>query len=86
MLVVVLALLIPILAIVLHSPVGHSLADRSRHVDNKALDDLNRRVMALEEHIDEIGRVVRELHEETHFLQSLLQERGKPPPIPPPNR
>lgn len=76
-LVVLVALLIPILAIVLDSPVFHKLADRRNPGDTQ---ELAQRLATLEDEVDDLNAVVRQLKEETQFLQRLLEDPGDQPP------
>jgi hypothetical protein len=83
LLVLLVALSIPIIAIVLHSPYARAMATRSGPEEEDRLEALTRRVLALEDDVDELGRALQELRDETLFLQSLLQRSDEPPPLPP---
>ncbi len=82
------ALMIPIVGIVLDSPVGKALGRRLEGPENTppALADLARRVEVLESEIDELHRSVKSLEEENQFLQRLLEDSPRtslpPPPKP----
>ena len=76
-LIFVLVLLIPILAIVLDSPVGRALAGR---LERKGLgsgsDDVTgERLAFLEGEFERLTSEVRRLEEDTQFLNKLLTER-----------
>jgi hypothetical protein len=78
-------LAIPILAIVLDSPLVHRLVESRRGgtLDAGELADLKHRLAALEDEMDDLGQSVRGLKDETQFLQRLLEsleERSKLPP------
>jgi chaperonin cofactor prefoldin len=82
------ALMIPIVGIVLDSPVGKALGRRLEGPEHAppALADLARRVEVLESEIDELHRSVKSLEEENQFLQRLLEDSPRtslpPPPKP----
>jgi hypothetical protein len=72
-LVAVLALLIPILAILLDSQVGQALADR---ISGEGDDDRRQeRLDALEGEVRYLAQRVEELREETEFVRSLVEGR-----------
>lgn len=73
--VAVLALLIPILAILLDSQVGQAMADR---ISDEEGDADPERLEALEAEVQYLSESVERLREETEFLRSLLE--GEPPP------
>lgn len=79
------ALMIPIVGIVLDSPVGKALGRRLEGPDQTppALGDLARRVEVLESELDELQRSVKSLEEENQFLQRLLEDSRRPA-LPPP--
>jgi hypothetical protein len=76
-LLLLIALLIPILAIVLDSPVARNLF---RGTDPTGLQELIDRVQSLEGEVENLGRVVEAQQEETRFVQRLLEnpERRRP--------
>lgn len=82
------ALMIPIVGIVLDSPVGKALGRRLEGPDPTppALGDLARRVDILESELEELHRSVKSLEEENQFLQRLLEDgpRSSLPPPPKP--
>ena len=69
LLVLFVALLIPILAIVLDSPVARNLSHSSESV---RLGEVMDRVRALEDEVHAMGREIESLQEETQFVQRLL--------------
>jgi hypothetical protein len=78
------ALCIPIVAILLDSPVGRALAARLERApvpapeDPKTVAELERRMHLLEGDVEILHHTVTQLREETQFLQSLLEEnRGR---------
>ena len=72
-LVAVLALLIPILAIVLDSQVGQALADRLQ--GGEAREETERRLRELESEVRYLSETVESLREETEFVRSLVEGR-----------
>ncbi len=83
-LIVMVALLIPILAIVLDSPFVQKLAEsrRGAALQEGAAEELRKRVGVLEGEVDDLGRAMGQLREETQFLQHLLED-NPPPKLPP---
>jgi hypothetical protein len=78
------ALCIPIVAILLDSPVGRALAARLERLPSPTPDDagtvaeLERRLHLLEGDVEIMHHTVTQLREESQFLQSLLEEqRGR---------
>jgi hypothetical protein len=69
--VAVLALLIPILAILLDSQVGQAMADRISGDGGEEADP--ERLEALEAEVQYLSESVERLREETQFLRSLLE-------------
>ena len=81
----VLVLLIPILAIVLDSPVGRALA---RRMERRGLltgsDDVtSERLAYLEGEVERLNTEVRRLEEESQFLNKLLTDRPASQVFPP---
>ena len=70
-LVLVLGLLIPILAIVLDSPVGRALADRLSWEGED--EGLGNRMESLEAEVRYLSESLESLREETEFLRSLVE-------------
>jgi len=69
------ALLIPILAIVLDSPVARNLL---RGTDPSRSDEILKRIQALEEEVSELGTALETLKDETEFIQRLLENPEHP--------
>jgi len=85
--VLLLALLIPIFAIVVDSPIGRALAGRLQGPDPSippGLGDLARKVDLLETEVDDLTRSVEQLREENQFLQRLIEESPSRAALPPP--
>ncbi len=75
-LILVLALLIPILALVLDSQVGRALASRLERRGLGQPDDLvGERLGYLEGEVDRLSQELGRLEEESQFLHQLLDER-----------
>ena len=82
---VLLALMIPIVAIVIDSPVGRALARRLEGPSRvpPEIESLAKKVEILETEVDELGRSVESLREENQFLQKLIEDAPKRPQLPP---
>ncbi len=85
LIIVLLILLIPILAIVLDSPVGRALAGRMerRGLSSGADQVTSERLSYLEGEVDRLTTEVRKLEEESQFLNNLLTERPASQVLPP---
>ena len=86
-LILLVALMIPILGIVIDSPIGKALGRRLEGPQQvpTSLGDLARKMEALEGEVEDLQRSVQLLQEENQFLQRLLEEhpgRSLPPPKP----
>ena len=82
-LILIVALLIPIAAILVDSPLGKSVARRmDGRVDGPApeLRDMQRKVEVLETELEDLNRSVAGMREELQFMQRLLEapRRKKP--------
>lgn len=78
-LILILALLIPILAIVLDSHVGRALAarlERGRTEGAESASLLAERVATLEGEVERLTGELQRLDEESRFLHQLLEGRG----------
>lgn len=82
--VVLVALSIPILAITLYAPSRRRVPAPAASPEDAAAIELDRRLTALEDEVDELSRAYRELREETQFLQSLLEQPDQRPSFTPP--
>ena len=80
-----LVLLIPILAIVLDSPVGRALAGRMerRGLPSEGEDVTSERLSYLEGEVERLTTEVRKLEEESQFLNNLLTDRPASRVLPP---
>ena len=82
------ALLIPILGIVVDSPIGRALARRLEGPQATPPDvlALAKRVELLEAEVDDLSRGMQSLQDENAFLQRLLADPSSRPTLPPPPR
>jgi hypothetical protein len=82
------ALLIPILGIVVDSPIGRALARRLEGPQQTPPDvlALAKRVELLEAEVDDLTRSMQSLQDENAFLQRLLADPSSRPTLPPPPR
>jgi predicted transcriptional regulator len=80
-------LMIPILAIVLDSPVVHRLAESRKAAGLAAgeVEEVKKRLAVLEDEVDDLGRAMQLLKEDTQFIQRLLEsaEEKSAPKLPP---
>jgi uncharacterized SAM-binding protein YcdF (DUF218 family) len=85
-LILLVALLIPIMGIVVDSPIGRALARRLEgpQATPPALADLAKKVELLEAEVDDLMRSVQALQDENAFLQRLLEDQPQRPTLPPP--
>jgi hypothetical protein len=81
------ALMIPILGIVIDSPIGRAIARRLEGPETipPSSVDLARRLEAVESEVEDLQRSVQLLQEENQFLQRLLEDHSARPAIPPPS-
>jgi len=81
------ALMIPVIVVLVDSPIGRAIARRLEGpgLAPPALNDLAKKVEVLEAEVDQLGRTVESLREENQFLQKLIEESPRPllPPKPP---
>lgn len=84
--ILVVALLIPLFAIVLDSPMGRALGRRFEgpNAEPPALKQLAQKVDLLEAEMDDLTRNVAALREENAFLQRLLADGDERRTLPPP--
>jgi hypothetical protein len=85
-LVLLVALLIPILAIVLDAPAMRHLLERrfGDQIPTRDLKELTGRVTQLEGDLEDLGRSVQTLRDETQFLHQLLENPEHRKPLTPP--
>ncbi len=84
-LILLVALLIPIMGILIDSPIGRALARRLEGPDRTPplLSELAKKVDLLESEVDDLTRSVESLKDENLFLQRLIEDapaRRLPPP------
>jgi hypothetical protein len=80
------ALMIPILGILIDSPIGRALARRleGNAATPPGLVELAKKVELLEAEVDDLSRAMRNLEDENRFLQRLLTEQPPRTNLPPP--
>ena len=85
-LILVVALLIPIIGIVIDSPIGRAIARRVEGPDAipQDMQDLGKKVELLELEVDDLNRSVDQLKEENAFIQRLLENPTARRTLPPP--
>jgi hypothetical protein len=86
--ILIIALLIPILGIVVDSPIGRALARRLEGPQQAppGLTELAKKVELLEAEVDDLVRSVQTLQDENAFLQRLLEDPSQRTTLPPPQR
>ena len=84
-LILLVALLIPILGIVVDSPIGRALARRLEgpEATPPELAELAKKVDLLEAEVDDLMRSVQGLQDENEFLQRLLEDQSQRSTLPP---
>ncbi|CAN5849020.1 hypothetical protein BH23GEM9_BH23GEM9_04800 [soil metagenome] len=80
LIVLLVALMIPLVAVVLDSQLGRALAAR---LEGRSDGLSERRLAALESEIDRLSRELQRLDEESAFLHRLLEEKPAPNALPP---
>jgi hypothetical protein len=87
-LILLVALLIPIIGIVVDSPIGRALARRLEGPQEPlpGLGELAKKVELLEAEVDDLVRSVQTLQEENEFLQRLLEAPTQRAALPPQER
>jgi uncharacterized SAM-binding protein YcdF (DUF218 family) len=85
-LILLFALLIPIMGIVVDSPIGRALARRLEGPQEipAALSELAKKIELLEAEVDDLSRSVQALQDEKVFLQRLLEDPTQRVTLPPP--
>jgi len=82
----IVVLLVPIMAIMMDSPIGRALARRLEGPVEAApppVMELAKKVQLLEAEIDDLHRAVEGLQEENQFMQKLLEDGGRRQALPP---
>ena len=79
------ALLIPIIGIIIDSPIGRAMARRLEGPEAVPTDVqmLAKKVDLLEAEVDDLNRAVEQLKDENVFLQKLIGEPREPRTLPP---
>jgi hypothetical protein len=82
--ILLLVLLVPVLGLVIDSPIGRAIARRIEGQGETMpdLSDLRRKVDLLEGEVEDLQRTVESLRDEQAFLQRLLEDPPRPP-LPP---
>ena len=85
-LILIVALLIPIMGIVVDSPIGRAIARRLEGPEAAppGMAELAKKVELLEADVDDLTRSVQTLQDENAFLQRLLSEPSPRSTLPPP--
>jgi hypothetical protein len=85
-LILLVALLIPIMGIVVDSPIGRALARRLEGPQETppGVTELAKKVDLLEAEVDDLTRSVQSLQDENAFLQRLLTDPSSRSTLPPP--
>jgi hypothetical protein len=86
-LILLVALMIPIVGILVDSPIGRAIGRRLEGPEHTTpqLADLIRKVEVLESEVEDLTQPVEGLKEENQFFQRLLEEGGSRPLPPPPS-
>jgi hypothetical protein len=87
-LILIVALLIPLMGIMVDSPIGRALARRLEGPQQTPTDltNLAKKVELLEAEVDDLARSVQTLQDENAFLQRLLGDPSLRSTLPPPHR
>jgi hypothetical protein len=87
-LILLVALLIPIMGIVVDSPIGRALARRLEGPQETppGVAELAKKLDLLEAEVDDLTRSVQSLQDENAFLQRLLTDASPRSTLPPPPR
>ena len=85
-LILIVALLIPIMGIVVDSPIGRAIARRLEgpQAAPPGLAELAKKIELLEADVDDLSRSVQTLQDENAFLQRLLANPSSRSTLPPP--
>ena len=76
--ILILALMIPLIAVVLDSHLGRALADYVARRGGEPLDaGANKRLSALESEVERLNAEILRLEEETTFLHKLLESKPR---------
>ncbi len=89
LLIVLVALAIPILAIVLESPVVRRLSERYGGESGRGNAEMTKRIDTLETDVQDLTQSLEAMREETEFVRRLLDDADNPPAsrtLPPPDQ
>jgi cell division protein FtsB len=88
LLVILVGLTIPILSIVLDSPIAHRLFESRQPIEPRVIAELTAKIERLEAEVDDLNRSVEALREENEFVQRLLEDLNQSTqrPLPPPDQ
>jgi len=81
LIVLLVALMIPLVAVILDSQVGRAIAARLEGRNVETLAD--RRIAALEAEVDRLAKEVQRLDDESEFIHQLLEKKRSPGALPP---
>lgn len=81
--IIIIALLIPLIAVILDSQLGRALAKRLERDDGELESGVSARLGALESDVERLSTTVRELEEQSEFMQRLLEKRASQDALPP---
>jgi hypothetical protein len=86
-LILLVALLIPIIGIVIDSPIGRAMARRLEGPEAmpQDLEHLVKKVDLLEMEVDDLNRAVDQLKDENAFMHKLLEDPASRETLPPPS-
>jgi hypothetical protein len=84
-LILLVAVMVPVLTILLDSPIGRAIARRMEGPENTppGVLELAKRVELLESEVDDLTRAIEGLKDENAFLQRLLEDTASRPSLPP---
>jgi cell division protein FtsB len=84
LIILLLAVMVPLVAVILDSQVGKALASRIEGQRPETASD--RRLATLENEVDRLSKEVQRLDDESAFLHKLLEEKREPQQLPPSER
>ena len=83
LIVLLVALMIPLTAVILDSQVGRAIAGRLERERELGAGGSDVRLAALESEVERLARELQRLDEESTFLHRLLEEKKPPERLPP---
>ena len=81
LLILLVALMIPVAAVILDSPLGRALANRIERTEGRDISG-GSRMAQLEAEVERLGKEVSRLDEEATFVRKLLDQRAADPQLP----